>query len=96
MQEAGLFIKGESVERTPHRKGVLRGSAFYSTDMGAAGSGPRLRVGYTAKYAPYVHEMPEHFNYTTPGTGPKFLEKAIKQNMRAVLEIIRDSAKVRR
>ena len=153
MQEVGLFIKGEAVEITPHRKGVLRGSAFYSTDNGARGSGPRVRIGYTAKYAPYVHEMPDPYipkselvgpsmprgynfvgpkkhgsrgvkrgkksykfvgpkmsgrmkamrsmgprnvQWTTPGTGPKFLEKAVKNNIPEIVDIIRDSARVRR
>ena len=96
MTEVGMFIEGEAVEITPQRKGVLANSAFHDTDSGVAGSGPRVRIGYTAKYAPYVHEMPESFNYTKPGTGPKFLEKAIKRNLRTILEIIRDSARVRR
>ena len=52
------------------------------------------RVGYTAKYAPYVHEMPSSFNYTKPGTGPKFLEKAIKNNIKTILDIIQRRAKV--
>ena len=96
MTEVGMFIEGEAVDITPQRKGVLANSAFHDTDSGAAGSGPRVRIGYTAKYAPYGHEMPESFNYTKPGTGPKFLEKAIKRNLRTILEIIRDSARVRR
>jgi len=96
MEEAAVFIKGEAVETTPQRKGILANSAFHDTDNGAGGSGPRLRVGYSADYAPYVHEMPEGFNYTKPGTGPKFLEKAVRNNLRTILEILRDSARVRR
>jgi hypothetical protein len=37
-------------------------------------------VGYTAEYAAYVHEMPETNNFTTEGTGPKFLERAPREN----------------
>ena len=94
LQAAGLFIKGKAIEMTPFKQGVLRGSAFYNTDKGTESSGgPRMRVGYTAKYAPYVHEMPEKNNFSTPDTGPKFLEKAIFNNTKIILEIIRKRAK---
>jgi hypothetical protein len=38
--------------------------------------------------------MPEHYNYTTPGTGPKFLERAVKENMPTILQIIANRAKI--
>ena len=87
---AALFVQGESQEDTPQRKGVLVNSAFSDVDR----DNLVARVGYTAKYAPYVHEMPSSFNYTKPGTGPKFLEKAIKNNIKTILDIIQRRAKV--
>ena len=56
VQKAGMFIMGEAQQLTPVDAGILRASAFYSTDimMGRV----RGRVGYTAEYAPWVHEMP--------------------------------------
>lgn len=89
LRAAGNFIKAKSVEITPALTGALRGSAFVSTE---GGNNPKLRVGYTVSYAPIVHEMPETFNYSTPDTGPKFLEKAVTQNVRAILEIIKKRA----
>ena len=53
------------------------------------------RIGYTAKYAAWVHGMPNDVNWTTPGTGNKFLEKAIRRNTREILGIIRANAKVK-
>lgn len=93
MQEVGVFIKGEAMEITPQDKGVLLGSAFYSTDEGA-GKGPRVRIGYTAHYAPYVHEMPADSNWTKPGTGNKFLQKALNNNQHEVLDIIKEAATI--
>ena len=86
---AGTFIKGESQEITPVEFGVLLNSAFVRP------VGPmRVVVGYTALYAAWVHEFPEFFNYTKPGTGPKFLERAIKNNIPQILSIIQRRAKV--
>lgn len=89
MLAAGTFVKGESQETTPVEFNVLNPSAF------AQLSGPlRVTIGYTAEYAPYVHEMPTTFNYTKPGTGPKFLEKAVKNNGPQILQVIKKRAEV--
>ena len=93
-QKVGAVIKADSMEDTPVEFGVLDNSAFADTDNGL-GKGPRVRVGYTAKYAPFVHEMPTSNNFTKVGTGPKFLEKAVKKNIALILKVIRNSAKVR-
>lgn len=101
IQKATVFIKGESQEITPHKFGVLVGSAFSSTDRNSLTG----RIGYTAKYAPFVHDMPDPtinnaggatgffvkvrpVNWTKAGTGNKFLKKAINNNFQAVLNII--------
>ena len=92
MQKVGIFLKAESKEAVPQDKGVLINSAFYNTDN--TSSGPVLRVGYTAKYAPYVHEMPADYNYSKAGTGPKFLENPVKNNYNRILQIIRENASI--
>lgn len=88
---AGLFVENESNEIVPHDKGVLLGTSF--TSPGNVGNKPIVTVGYTAGYAPFVHEMPESNNFTKPGTGPKFLWKAVTRNAKKILEIIRARAK---
>ena len=54
--------------------------------------GPVAIVGYTAYYAPYVHEIPRN-KYTKKGTGPYFLMKAFDQNKKEMLKIIKRRAK---
>ena len=127
--QAALFIESEAVPMTPVDTGSLRGSAF--TDVTAPGVKPiAARVGYTAPYAPYVHEMtrrtgvsgpridrttaavqgprrPRRARKTArivrgrsarrhtpwaPGTGPKFLQRAVMENTGKILRIIRTSA----
>lgn len=91
MLAAGLFVEGESNEIVPQRDGFLINSSF--TSVGKIAKRIIARVGYTKKYAPFVHEMPETNNFTKPGTGPKFLWKAVTKNSRQILQIIRARAK---
>ena len=101
------FIQGEAQEITPQRTGTLVGSAFRS--VGKIGDRLVGRVGYTAKYAPFVHEMPDpvprtvrttikstfvrggrRVNWTKKGTGNKFLEKAVKNNVPFILDTLKE------
>ena len=48
------------------------------------GFDPVVEVGYRAAHAPWVHEIGvskagKPFHYTEPGTGSKFLERAVQQ-----------------
>lgn len=90
-------IQGEAQEITPEEFGPLVGSAFSDVfpPLGQPVRGTKIigRVGYTQGYAPFVHEMPADNNFTKPGTGPKFLEKAVLRNARALVKFIRAKAK---
>lgn len=83
---AATFISGEAGEITPQEFGVLINSRF--VDTGRDGGGLVARVGYTALYAVFVHEMPETNNFTKPDTGPKFLERPLDENHQTILRII--------
>jgi hypothetical protein len=96
MLKAGTFIQGESQEIAPHRTGILIGSAFTDSAFTSLGKGTKfiVRVGYTALYAAFVHEMPAKTNWTKPDTGNKFLEKAVKNNIRKIVDFIfKDASK---
>lgn len=94
MTAVGKFVQGESMETTPVDFGVLINSAF--SGVGVFGKVIFARIGYTAKYAPFVHEMPDTNNFSKPGTGPKFLQRAVVNNIGIILKIIQNRAKVRR
>lgn len=87
MQRAGLMIKRKAQEQTPVVSGTLKGSAFVQTEE--TPSGVSQRIGYTADYAPKVHELPA----TRSGT-PQFLLKAIMRNVRRYLDIVAKAAKL--
>lgn len=90
---AGAFVQGEAVAVTPVEFGTLHNSAFTVTTP--PGVRPIVTtVGYTAHYAPYVHEMPLTNNFTKPGTGPKFLQKAVSENVPEIVGLIRQHAEI--
>jgi len=89
---AGLFVEAESNENTPHDQGVLINSSFVGPVNERLGK-QFVQVGYTAKYAPFVHEMPETNNFSKPGTGPKFLQNALVRNTSKILAIIKSRVK---
>lgn len=101
LSKAGLFIKAEAVERAPVDYGVLRNSAFSQISPMTFKGFPVVTVGFTAEYAPWVHEMPMTLKGNPrpgkrgvywQGGENKFLEKAVKWNVGQVLKIISDEA----
>jgi hypothetical protein len=64
---------------TPKDTGRLRRSARIIAPAKNASKRIVARIrwgGAKAPYAAWVHEMPENLNWTTPGTGPKYAERA--------------------
>lgn len=91
LQAAAKFVEGESNENVPVKFGVLINSSF----SGVKKLRNRIlaRIGYTAKYAEFVHEMPDTNSFTKQGTGPKFLENATKDNSVTIVKIVQRFAK---
>lgn len=74
----GVFVKADSVKMTPVDTSNLRGSAYSDVD-----GAKKVFIGYTAFYAPFVHEDLEAKH--TVGEA-KFLEKSVKMNQDRILE----------
>lgn len=95
--EAGLTVKRRSMELTPRKTGNLVRSSYVNLYQNV--SGPGVEVGYTAKYAPFVHEIYRHWKSHKVIVHPvgqwKFLETALKELSGTILEIIRKRTKVR-
>lgn len=56
---------------------------------------PAIIIGFTANYALPVHERFGTVNWNRPNSGPKFLEKALKNNEREILNAIRKAARIK-
>jgi hypothetical protein len=53
-----------------------------------------VECGFSAKYAPFVHEM-IGATFKRSGAGPKFFQASVRRNMPRCLEIIRRTAQIR-
>lgn len=74
------LVLGDAIPITPLRDGILRSTAHVKPPV-IAGNQVVVEFGFGGPAAPYafrVHELPESSNWTTPGTGPKYLEKPIR------------------
>lgn len=85
-----LWLKGKVLDVTPIEFGILRNSAF--TDVEKTSDGVDGVIGFTADYAPHVHENTKA-NFNAPGTKAKFLEEPIIENSDGILQIIKQQAK---
>lgn len=88
IQVAALMVLGTSKKLTPVDTGNLRAGTY--TKLLGGLNNPGAEIGYTAAYAVFVHERTELHH---PVGQSKFLETALKQNAKKVLEIIRKTAR---
>lgn len=102
LMAGGLIVQGESQKHTPVEYGNLRASAYTRKVPEDALT---VEVGYTSEYAVYVHEnleakwagkpRPSGLGvYWGPKGTPKFLENAVRDKAKSVLNAIRKYAKV--
>ena len=91
MRKATLLIRRKSVEITPIDTGNLRGSAFTEVFEDKSNNKISGVIGYTAAYAPFVHEIPKNYNEGVVG----FLRKALMENQDKVLDLIKEGATIK-
>lgn len=101
--KVGLIeIQHDATLKAPVEFGTLRNSSF--TDVVKTITGKiKARVGFVAKYAPYVHEAPmtlegvprpsPHKGVYWQGGENKFLEKALKEGTPRLIATIKRFAK---
>lgn len=93
IETAAVFIKGESQKLVSIKEGLLIKTAF-NKSIGTKDE-PSQVVGYTAKYAAAVHEMPDDTKWNKPGAENEFLEKPVVRNLSSIMNIIRNVASKR-
>jgi hypothetical protein len=103
MRESTIMIRAD-MEKTPplvpvgkSRKGYVGGNlrASWFTEFVKKAKGAWGAVfGFSANYAYFVHEnLDPGVQWNRPGSGPKFLEAALKRNFKKILKILGDSMK---
>jgi hypothetical protein len=82
--EGGLYLAAndiiaKAIREVPKDDGPLRSSNFVTSPK-RSGDTVTVKLGFggmSARYALFVHEMPVGTNWTTAGTGPKYLERPL-------------------
>lgn len=90
MRKALLIVRRRSVQLTPIDTGNLRNSAFTEVEESQVFGRITGTIGYTAEYAPEVHETNKHYRRGQW----KFLETALVESHDAILEAIREEARI--
>ena len=88
LRKAGVYALGEMMRRTPYRTGHLVNSYNIHPILEITPFNFELAIENTADYAAAVHEMPEHYNFTKPGTGPKFMQGVLNEKGLEIIGII--------
>lgn len=92
-------LKEAAMEYTPKDTGALRGSYLASIEPTSGRYGVRYLIKFGNEligaegknYAAEVHEWPDDKNWTTPGTGPRFLERALWENADRLIGAVKNS-----
>ena len=94
LDAAALFIQAETRKRTPVVTGNLKGSIYTAKGKTIRGF-PVAEVGSTASYATAVHENLQPKERKSKVGGPKFLERAVNDNRRKIVEIVAKYARIK-
>jgi len=94
-------VKTDSQELTPKDTGGLRDS-YLAEVTNDSKTEYTLTIKYGngligedgENYAAIVHEWPSSYNFTTEGTGPRFLEIALNQNKERLLSMVAKASKL--
>ncbi len=89
MQEItkALYMEAEGIMRAskekyvPVKTSTLKTSGFVNLPK-ISSTAIEIEMGYggaASAYALYVHEAPANWNWSVPGTGPKYLEKPARE-----------------
>lgn len=88
LNKYGEDLQGEVINTTPMDTGELRRSIYLKK---ATEDNLTIEVGSRGAIAPYnvwVHEIPKT-NYTTEGTGHKFLERPFEESKHKIKKFIK-------
>jgi len=88
-ETAGIVLldSDNQVPKTPKLKGGLKRSKF-TQPVQQHGSNYFADLGYDMPYAHRLHEAPAGWNWSEPGSGPKYLSSKLKNNKQKYYEVI--------
>jgi len=89
----GAIVIRRDMDKTPPLIPIDTGNLRSSWFVTLFKSQMKVTMGFTADYAPEVHEN-QNASFRRPGSGAKFFEAAMKRNLDEILKTIEREAKV--
>lgn len=90
--QKAVEIMAKAIPLTPARTSILRSTHYIAPPVRGL-SGPVSELGFGTKYAEPVHEASPSLTWTSPGTGPKFLERPVNEAKKGYVRDMKDKVK---
>ena len=92
--QAGSLALADAIEEkptVPKKTGHLRRSQ--RVEVKKEKNEIYVLCGFNTNYAAKLHEAPSNWNWTEPGSGPKFLESTLQKNAKKYMKFVADKIK---
>ena len=95
LEKVAAFVLADAVNEqptVPKKTGTLRRSqAISKAQIGRKGIS--IVFGFNTEYAARLHEAPSNWNWSEPGSGPKYLQSKLEKNMKKYMKQVAEEIK---
>jgi len=95
LEKVAAFVLADAVSEqptVPKKSGTLRREqAIGEAQIGRKGIS--IVFGFNTEYAARLHEAPTNWNWSEPGSGPKYLQSKLEKNMRKYMKKVAEYIK---
>jgi len=95
LEKVAAFVLADAVQEqptVPKKMGILRDSqAIDKAKIGRKGIS--IIFGFNTEYAARLHEAPSNWNWSEPGSGPKYLQSKLEKNMKKYMKKVAEEIK---
>lgn len=95
LEAVAAFVLADAVKEqptVPKKTGTLRRSQAIANAR-IEKKGISIVFGFNTEYAARLHEAPSSWNWSEPGSGPKYLQSKLERNMRKYMKAVADKIK---
>jgi len=95
LEKVAAFVLADAVNEqptVPKKTGNLRrNQAVGKAQIGRKGIS--IVFGFNTEYAARLHEAPSNWNWSEPGSGPKYLQSKLERNMKKYMKLTAEKIK---
>jgi len=95
LEKVAAFVLADAVNEqptVPKKTGTLRRSQAVSKAQ-IERKGISIVFGFNTEYAARLHEAPSNWNWSEPGSGPKYLQSKLEKNMKKYMKQVAEEIK---